>query len=298
MISAMASSMASPKPIIAPPIPTVRDAAALDAVLKPWREAGETIALVPTMGAIHDGHLALVRAARSRADHMVASLFVNPAQFVAGEDLESYPGDEAADAGALAAAGVELLFAPGVAEMYPAGFATTVEVSGLTEGLCGVHRPGHFAGVATVVAKLLNQCRPDFACFGEKDYQQLLVVKRLVRDLHIGVEIVAVPTVRAADGLALSSRNSYLTDTQRLIAPALYRTLSETAARLADGAGIAGEIDRATAALLDAGFDSVDYVALCDAETLEPLTEFARPARLLAAVHLGPARLIDNLAVG
>jgi pantoate--beta-alanine ligase len=276
----------------------VRDAAAVEAALATWRASGEAIALVPTMGAIHDGHLALVRAAKAKAPRVVASLFVNPAQFVAGEDLESYPGNEAADAEALAAAGVELLFAPGVGEMYPPGFATTVSVSGLTESLCGVHRPGHFEGVATVVAKLLNQCRPDFACFGEKDYQQLLVVKRLVRDLHLAVEIIAVPTVRAADGLALSSRNGYLSDTQRQIAPALYRTLSEAAEKCAGGADVAGEIDRATAALLDAGFDGVDYVALVDAETLEPLAEFTSPARLLAAAHLSPARLIDNVAVG
>ena len=263
-----------------------------------WRKDDLSVALVPTMGYLHVAHVKLIERARVLCDRVVVSIFVNPAQFGEGEDFDHYPRDEAGDLAQLGAARADLAWMPSVAEMYPDGFATKVAVSGLTEGLCGAARPGHFDGVSTVVAKLFGQVRPDAAWFGEKDYQQLLVVKRLVRDLHIGVEIVAVPTVRAADGLALSSRNSYLTDTQRLIAPALYRTLSETAARLADGAGIAGEIDRATAALLDAGFDSVDYVALCDAETLEPLTEFARPARLLAAVHLGPARLIDNLAVG
>ena len=289
--------MARPMRKVAPPIPIVRDAAALGRALAPWRAAGEAIALVPTMGAIHDGHIALVRAARARATRVVASLFVNPAQFVAGEDLDSYPGDEATDTLLLAAAGVELLFAPAADEMYRPGFATTVAVSGLTESLCGAHRPGHFEGVATVVTKLLIQCRPDAACFGEKDYQQLVVVKRLVRDLDLGVEIIAVPTARDADGLALSSRNAYLTAGQRRIAPALYQTLVEAAAGLAGGADAAGEIERATAALLDAGFDAVDYVALCDAESLEPVERVVRPARLLAAVRLGTARLIDNVAV-
>ncbi len=290
--------MARPMPQVAPPIPIVRNLAALGRALAPWREAGEAIALVPTMGAIHDGHIALVRAARERAGRVVASLFVNPTQFVAGEDLDSYPGDEATDSRLLAAAGVDLLFAPGVNEMYRPGFATTVAVAGLTEGLCGSHRPGHFEGVATVVTKLLIQCRPDAACFGEKDYQQLVVVKRLVRDLDLGVEIIAVPTVRETDGLALSSRNAYLSDAQRRIAPALYQTLRDTAERCADGKDAAGEIDRATAALLDAGFDAVDYVAVCDAETLEPVAHVVRPARLLAAVRHGTARLIDNVAVG
>ena len=289
--------MARPMQQVAPPIPIVRDVAALGRALAPFRAAGEAIALVPTMGAVHDGHIALVRAAASRAPRVVASLFVNPAQFVAGEDLDSYPGEEATDTLLLAAAGVELLFAPAADEMYAPGFATTVAVAGLTEGLCGAHRPGHFAGVATVVTKLLIQCRPDAACFGEKDYQQLVVVKRLVRDLDLGVEIVAVPTVREADGLALSSRNAYLTAGQRRIAPALYRALTEVAERIESGADAAAEIERATAALLDAGFDAVDYVALCDAESLEPLNKAVRPARLLAAVRLGTARLIDNVAV-
>ena len=289
--------MARPMRKAAPPIPIVRDVAALGRALAPFRAAGEAIALVPTMGAIHDGHIALVRAAASRASRVVASLFVNPTQFTAGEDLDSYPGDEAEDIRLLAAAGVELLFAPAAAEMYPPGFATTVSVSGLTEHLCGAHRPGHFEGVATVVTKLLIQFRPDFACFGEKDYQQLVVVKRLVRDLDLAVEIVAVPTVRAPDGLALSSRNAYLSDAQRLIAPALYRTLREAAESCADGEDAAAKIERATAALLDAGFDAVDYVALCDAETLAPVARVVRPARLLAAVRLGTTRLIDNVAV-
>ena len=289
--------MARPMPQAAPPIPIVRDVAALGRALAPFRAAGEAIALVPTMGAIHDGHIALVRAAASRASRVVASLFVNPTQFTAGEDLDSYPGDEAEDIRLLAAAGVELLFAPAADEMYPPGFATTVSVSGLTEHLCGAHRPGHFEGVATVVTKLLIQFRPDFACFGEKDYQQLMVVRRLVRDLDLAVEIVAVPTVRAPDGLALSSRNAYLSDAQRLIAPALYRTLREVAESCADGEDAAAKIERATAALLDAGFDAVDYVALCDAETLAPVARVVCPARLLAAVRLGTTRLIDNVAV-
>jgi len=294
----MTPAMARPMQKVAPPFPIVRDVAALGRALAPWRAAGEAIALVPTMGAIHDGHIALVRAAASRATRIVASLFVNPTQFVAGEDFDSYPGDEATDTRLLAAAGVELLFAPAAEEMYAPGFTTAVHVSGLTEDLCGAHRPGHFEGVATVVAKLLNQCRPDFACFGEKDYQQLLVVKRLVRDLDLRVEIIAVPTVREADGLALSSRNAYLTTGQRRIAPALYRTLRVAAERCADSADAAGEIERATAALLEAGFDAVDYVALCDSESLAPVERVVRPARLLAAVRLRTARLIDNVAVG
>ena len=264
-----------------------------------WRDAAESVALVPTMGAIHDGHLALVRAARRDCRRVVASLFVNPAQFGPGEDLAGYPADDAEDARLLAGAGVDVLYAPGVEEIYPQGFATTVAVSGgLTEGLCGAYRPVHFAGVATVVAKLLNQCRPDSAWFGEKDYQQLLVVRRLAQDLDLAVRIEGVATVREADGLAISSRNAYLGDDERRIAAALYRTISAMADRLAGGsAAAADEIAWGTAALLDAGFGAVDYVAVCDAETLAPVGRVHRSARVLAAAHLGRARLIDNVPV-
>ncbi len=276
---------------------TLRTVAALRARVAAFRADGP-VGLVPTMGAIHDGHLALVRAARQSCARVVASVFVNPTQFGPAEDFAAYPRDEAGDAARLAAAGCDALFAPGVAEMYPAGFATTVTVAGLSEGLCGAWRPGHFAGVATIVTKLLNQARPDAAFFGEKDYQQLQVIRRLARDLDIGVEIVGVATARAPDGLALSSRNAYLSAAERAAAPALWRTLREAAGRLADGsARAADEIARAKAALEAAGFDRVDYVAVADAETLEDVEIVDRPARVLGAAWLGRTRLIDNVPV-
>jgi pantoate--beta-alanine ligase len=258
----------------------------------------ERIGLVPTMGAIHDGHLALVREAKRACARTVATLFVNPRQFAPSEDLAGYPRDESGDAAKLAAAGCDLLFAPDVNEMYRPGFATTVSVSGLTAGLCGPFRPGHFEGVATIVAKLLIHAMPDAAYFGEKDYQQLLVVRRMARDLDLPVEIVGVPTVRAPDGLALSSRNAYLTPAERAVAPALHRTLAETVERLADGTTLAAdEIARVLIALGRAGFQKIDYVAVCDAETLAPLVRVTAPARVLAAAWLGKARLIDNVPV-
>ncbi len=276
---------------------TLRTVAALRAAVADFRKDGP-VGLVPTMGAIHEGHLSLVAAARERCARVVASLFVNPRQFGPSEDFAAYPRDELGDAAKLAAAGCDALFAPDAAEMYPEGFATTVTVSALTEGLCGAHRPGHFAGVATVVAKLLNQARPDAAFFGEKDYQQLQVIRRLARDLDLEVEIVGVSTARAADGLALSSRNAYLAPAERKVAPTLYRTLAGMAARLADGrTPVAGETARAEAELLAAGFTRIDYVAVCDAETLAPLASVDRPARVLAAAWLGRTRLIDNLPV-
>lgn len=280
-------------------LPIVRTAAGLAERVASWRAAGDTVGLVPTMGAIHDGHLALAHAARQGCTRVVSSLFVNPTQFGAGEDLAAYPANEAEDARLLAGAGVDVLYAPTAEEMYPQGFATTVTVSGaLTEGLCGARRPTHFAGVATVVTKLFTQCLPDAAWFGEKDYQQLLVVRRMTRDLDLGVRIEAVPTVREADGLAISSRNAYLSAEERRIAPALNRTISAMADRLKDGgAAAADEIARATAELRDAGFAAVDYIAVCDAETLAPVGRVHRPARVLAAAHLGRARLIDNVAV-
>jgi len=254
------------------------------------------IGLVPTMGAIHDGHLALVREAKRTCARAVATLFVNPRQFAPSEDLGAYPRDEAGDAAKLAGAGCDLLFAPETNKMYGPGFATAVSVAGLTAGLCGPFRPGHFEGVATIVAKLLIQAMPDAAYFGEKDYQQLLVVRRMARDLDLPVEIVGVPTVRAPDGLALSSRNAYLTPSERAVAPALHRTLAETAERLADGTTLAAdEIARALIALGRAGFHKIDYVAVCDAETLAPIERVTAPARVLAAAWLGKARLIDNL---
>jgi len=277
---------------------TVRPVAELREAVRGWRREGLSVGLVPTMGAIHDGHLSLVRALRPRCDRIVVSLFVNPTQFGANEDIATYPANEELDAARLAGAGVDLLYAPRVADMYPDGFATTVTVSGITEGLCGAFRPGHFAGVATVVSKLLLQAAPDIAIFGEKDYQQLQVIRRMARDLDIPVEIAGAPTVREADGLALSSRNFYLSPEERAAAPALYRTLKAVAGQVAGGtADCAAACRTAERDLLDAGFQSVDYIAVCDAETLQPLARADRPARVLGAARLGRARLIDNLAV-
>lgn len=276
-----------------------RTVAALRGHVTGWRRAGERVGMVPTMGGLHDGHIALVRAARAACDRVVVSLFVNPKQFDAPADLASYPANEANDVRALAAEGVDVAFAPSVAEMYPDGFATRVQVSGLTDGLCGDFRPGHFAGVTTVVAKLFAQCLPDAAWFGEKDYQQLLVVRRMVRDLDLPVVIESHPTVRDADGLALSSRNAYLTPAERRIAPALYRAISTVAERVKDGAADSvAECARARDAILAAGFASVDYVEVRDAATLAQLDRVTGPARVLAAARLGKARLIDNVPVG
>ncbi len=257
----------------------------------------ERVALVPTMGALHAGHLALLAAARaSGATHVVASVFVNPTQFGVGEDFDRYPRDEAADAAALAAAGCDLLFAPTVAEVYPAGFATTVSVAGLTDVLDGPARPGHFAGVATVVAKLLIAAAPDLAVFGEKDWQQLIVIRRLVADLALPVEIVGAPIVRDGDGLALSSRNAYLSTDERARAVALPQALAAAQAALRGGAAVAPTLAGAAAMMVAAGFDEPDYVALVDA-ALRPVAALAGPARLLTAARIGGTRLIDNLPV-
>ncbi len=274
-----------------------RSVAALRRAVAAWRARHERVGLVPTMGAIHEGHLTLVRAARAECDRIVASLFVNPKQFGPAEDFAAYPRSEAADVGAFHSAGIDLVFIPTVAQMYPPGFATSVEVGGVSEGLDGAVRPGHFAGVATVVAKLLLQCLPDAAYFGEKDYQQLLVVRRLARDLDIPVRIEGVATVREADGLALSSRNAYLAPEERRTAPLVYRVLRETAGVIAQHPGaVAAALERGISRLRDAGF-AVDYLELRDAADLAPLTRLAGPARLLAAVRIGRTRLIDNIPV-
>jgi pantoate--beta-alanine ligase len=277
-------------------IAVVRGVAELRAAVAGWRSDGRRIALVPTMGAIHRGHLALVAAARAACDRIVASLFVNPKQFGPAEDFAAYPRDEAADAAAFAAAGVDLVFAPPVDQMYPPGFATNVHVGEVGDALEGAHRPGHFAGVATVVAKLLLQSLPDAAYFGEKDYQQLLVVRRLVRDLDIPVRIAGVPTVREADGLALSSRNVYLAPAERRAAPLLYQVLQETAAALGDGADAATVLASGRSRLAAGGF-AVDYLELRDAATLAPPARRDAPGRLLVAARLGRTRLIDNVPV-
>ena len=281
------------------PLPIVRTVAELRAQVAAWRKAGQRVGFAPTMGALHEGHLSLVQLARTRADRAVVSIFVNPTQFGPNEDFEAYPRDEGRDAALLAGAGCDLLFAPTVAEMYPPGFATTVTCGGVSEPLDGAARPGHFAGVATVVCKLLNQCGPDVAMFGEKDYQQLQVIRRMARDLDLPVEILGAPTARAEDGLALSSRNAYLTQAERALAPTLARTLSEACARLRAGAAVAEVEAWATAALAAAGFHKVDYVEVRGAEDLARLGPGAAstPARILAAAFLGKARLIDNMPV-
>jgi pantoate--beta-alanine ligase len=280
----------------------IRGKAELRAALADLRAGGGTsgsgtVALVPTMGALHAGHAALVAEARRRADHVVASIFVNPLQFGANEDLADYPRREASDARLLEEEGCDILWAPGAQVMYPDGFATNVSVAGVSEGLCGGARPGHFDGVATVVTKLLNQVRPDVAVFGEKDYQQLAVIRRLAEDLDLGAEIVGVPTQRDADGLALSSRNAYLSEEERTAARALPRALGEAAQAMIDGAAPAEAIERARTRLVAAAFSRIDYFELRDAATLSPMTVLDRPARLLAAAVVGRTRLIDNLPV-
>jgi pantoate--beta-alanine ligase len=267
----------------------------LRAQVHSWRQEGLQIGFVPTMGALHPGHISLVRAALAACDRVVASIFVNPTQFGVGEDYERYPRNEAADLAALDAAGCHLLYAPGVADMYPEGFATSVTVAGLTEGLCGAVRPGHFAGVATVVAKLLNQVQADAAFFGEKDYQQLLTIRRMATDLDLPVEIVGVPTLREPDGLAMSSRNAYLAADERRIAAVFPAVLAAAVEQLA-GEAAAPVLARTRTALEAAGF-SVDYVELRDASTLVPVGRVDADARLLGAVRIGRTRLIDNMAV-
>jgi pantoate--beta-alanine ligase len=262
-----------------------------------WRKGDERVGLVPTMGALHQGHMALVRAARVECARVVASIFVNPKQFAPTEDLGSYPRREAADLNMLRSAGVDLVFLPALHEMYPPDFATLVQVSGLTEGLCGAHRAGHFDGVTTVVTKLLIQALPDIAYFGEKDYQQLTVVRRLARDLNIPVLIAGVPTVREADGLALSSRNVYLSAEERRIAPNLARVLQSVAAALArDPTVVQREIARGSAALQQSGF-TVEYLEIREAETLAVTSEVTARSRIFAAVRLGTTRLIDNMPI-
>lgn len=278
-------------------VPILRSVAALREQVAVWRKAGLRIAFVPTMGALHDGHLSLVKAGLAEADRVLVSIFVNPTQFGPNEDFAAYPRTEEADVAKLRSAGANAVYAPSVEEMYPQGASTSVHVAGVSDGLCGTFRPGHFDGVATVVSKLLNQAQPDVALFGEKDFQQLQVIRRLVRDLDLPVVIRGVATLREADGLAMSSRNAYLSPIERATAPALHRVLSDAAARLQGGAEAAPVLREGIEAIIEAGFGSVDYLELRAADDLAPLGRLDRPARLIVAARLGRARLIDNIPV-
>jgi len=274
---------------------TVRTIADLRAAVAGWRRDGARVGLVPTMGGLHEGHLSLIRLARERADHVIATLFVNPAQFAPNEDFGAYPRDETADKEMLSSAGAGLLYAPDISEVYPDGHATKVHVEGLSGVLEGEFRPHFFIGVATVVSKLLIQAMADVAVFGEKDFQQLLILRRMARDLDIPTEIIGAPTVREADGLAMSSRNRYLDADERRQAPILFKTISDVAKAVTGGADPAAECAAAKSQLTAAGFGPVDYVAVRDAETLGDFADTRRPGRVLAAARLGKARLIDNV---
>jgi pantoate--beta-alanine ligase len=278
-------------------LPLARSPDKLRSHVRAWKKDGQRVALVPTMGALHEGHLSLVRLAGESAEHVVASLFVNPTQFAPGEDLERYPRQEAKDQALLLEAGCSLLFAPAADAMYPQGFSTAVAVGGVSDDLEGRFRPEMFGGVATIVAKLLIQTAPDTAIFGEKDFQQLLVIKRMARDLDLPVEILGAPTVREPDGLALSSRNVYLTAGERAVAPRLHAALKTAAAALQDGMPVQAVEARGYAALIEAGFGPVDYFDVRDAETLARLGPGplgGGNARVFVAARLGKARLIDN----
>ncbi len=279
-------------------LPVVRTFTGLRSTVQGWRLRGQSIALVPTMGSLHEGHLALVQLARKSASRVVVSIFVNPTQFDPTEDFGAYPRDEAGDWEKLSAARADLLYAPPLSEIYPDDFATRVEVAEVSQGLCGASRPHHFAGVTTVVTKLFLQCLPDFAVFGEKDYQQLLVIRQLVRDLNFPISIIGAPIMRDKDGLALSSRNAYLSGQHRLMtAPQLYLTLKDMAADLASGRELASTIAAGRERLEQAGF-RVDYLEVRRADNLMPFDDgIDAPARVLAAVYLGKTRLIDNMPV-
>jgi pantoate--beta-alanine ligase len=280
-----------------PPVQIIRDVKSLREAVSALKAGDKKIALVPTMGALHEGHMSLVRRARECADHVVASIFVNPTQFGPNEDLAAYPRQEAQDAALLEGEGTAIVWAPTVAEMYPAGFVTSISVGGVSGPLEGAHRPGHFDGVATVVCKLFQQVQPHVALFGEKDYQQLAVIRRMVIDLNLPVEIIGVATARAEDGLALSSRNAYLSAEERRQAVELPNAMRAAVAALAAGEEPEAVLAQARARLAAAGFGPIDYVALADAASLEPVRTLASPARLLVAARLGKTRLIDNFAV-
>lgn len=277
--------------------PVLRSKVALREAVGRWQAAGEVVGLVPTMGALHEGHLSLVRAAEASCDRVVVTIFVNPAQFNSPTDLENYPRTEERDAETLARCRVDAIYAPPVSEIYPQGFCTTVSVAGLTDVLCGAHRPGHFDGVATVVTKLFTQTRADRAFFGEKDFQQLQVIRRMVRDLDLEIEVLGCPTMREEDGLAMSSRNLLLSDRARARAPALHAALQEMAEGLRAGGKAPALAEAARARMLAAGFTEVDYIDLRACDDLSVLERPEREARLLAAAWLAGVRLIDNIAV-
>lgn len=277
--------------------PILRDKADLRAAVAPWKRAGEVIGVVPTMGALHDGHLSLVAAAKAACDRVIVTIFVNPRQFNNPEDLANYPRTEEADARKLERFAVDAIWVPDGAQMYPEGFATTVSVSGLTDCLCGISRPGHFEGVATVVSKLFLQTGADKAFFGEKDYQQLQVVTRMAADLDIPVEVVGCPTIREEDGLAMSSRNLLLSDRARIHAPVLHAVMEDMAEALRGGAAMTGVLPKALERLDRAGFTGVDYLELRAADGLGLLERAEVPGRLFAAAWLAGVRLIDNIAV-
>jgi pantoate--beta-alanine ligase len=279
------------------PLATLRTVADLRKQVAAWRKKGEKVALIPTMGALHAGHLSLVEVAKRRCDRAIVSIFVNPAQFAPHEDFDRYPRDEQGDKAKLMTVGTDLVFAPERREMYPEGFVTRVTAGGPAEGLEGQFRPHFFTGVSTVVAKLLLQCLPDIAYFGEKDYQQLLVVKRMVRDLNIPVEIVGVETMREKDGLAMSSRNAYLTPPERKTAALLNKVIRQVAEKVGKGGNVSSECTAAIGKLEAAGFH-IDYLEVRGAEELRPIRTTVRgPARVLVAAWLGKTRLIDNIAV-
>ena len=283
--------MSEAKPLV------VRSVAAMRREVARWKAVGETVGVVPTMGALHAGHLALVRSALAACDRVIVTIFVNPKQFAVTEDLSSYPRGEVQDLAKLSELGADLAFSPNMEEMYPDGFATSVEVEGLTEVMCGAGRPHHFGGVATVVSKLLIQSSADRAYFGKKDFQQYLIVTRMARDLDIPVKVIPVETVREADGLAMSSRNIYLSDAHRAIAPTIYRTISNVAGAIRGGDKPAVAAAKGAKMLTEMGIERVEYLDVRDAETLSDEWIEGRAARVFTAVHLGKTRLIDNIAI-
>ncbi|GAB5487630.1 MAG: pantoate--beta-alanine ligase [Parasphingorhabdus sp.] len=276
----------------------IRKLGPLRDALDVYRKPDCKIGLVPTMGALHAGHMRLVEVAIEQCDIVVASIFVNPAQFSEGEDLDTYPRQEAEDLALLEAAGVALVWAPTLDQIYPEGYSTKVYVGGLSEGLDSLTRPDFFEGIATVVTKLFNQIRPDAAYFGEKDFQQLSIIKRMTRDLDFTHDVIGVETVREEDGLALSSRNAYLSQAEREKAAHLPRIMTEAAKKMAEGEDVVSTLDEAKADLRRSGFHTIDYLEVREASTLDPVEKIVRPSRLFAAAHIGTTRLIDNIAIG